>query len=379
MTGFSLKDHLFNQAKVEYLSDLMAAQDRSFSKQRFVREVMSELPRLELKQRIKLIAETIERYLPRDFPNAAAQIVRSLPPPLDASKSDDDFGDYIFAPLGEFVVRNGLKKEHLRVSLHTLKEITQRFSMEDSLRAFLNQFPKETLREFTRWAKDSNYHVRRLVSESTRPLLPWSVRVNLSVESVIPLLDTLHADRTRYVTRSVANHLNDIAKSDPELVVKTLKRWHETEKQEPHELNWMTRHALRTLVKRGHKESLKLLGFDPKPRISVREIRIEKPHLKLGDTLEFSIAIQALRNESLVVDYAIDFVKANGKRSVKVFKAGKLSLSKGQTATVCKKHALRADATTFRLYEGEHFLTIQINGQPVGSKSFTISGVVSGH
>jgi 3-methyladenine DNA glycosylase AlkC len=373
MTGFSLKDHLFNQAKVEYLGELLAAQSRAFAKQTFVSEVMRDLPRLELKQRIKLIAQTLEKHLPADFPEAVDQIVRSLPPPLDPSKTDDDFGDFIFAPLGEFVVRNGLKKEYFSASLETLNQITQRFSMEDSLRAFLNAFPQETLRQLKPWSKDSNYHVRRLVSESTRPLLPWSVRIHLPIESVIPLLDTLHADPTRYVTRSVANHLNDIAKTNPELVVTTLKRWHAKATQEADELNWITRHSLRTLVKRGHAGSLELLGFDPKPKISVGEIRIENHRLKPGDTLEFSIEIQSLRDQSLVVDYAIDFVKANGKRSAKVFKAAKLNLKRRETTTVRKKHALRADATTFRLYAGEHFLTVQVNGRLVSSKSFTIS------
>lgn len=372
MTGFSLKDHLFNRDKVDYLAGLFAANDPAFAKNKFVDQVMKALPSLELKQRIALIAKTLEDYLSDHFPTAAAQIVASLPPPLDASRTDDDFGDFIFAPLGEYVVRKGVTKAHLALSLNTLKELTKRFSMEDAMRTFIRQFPRETLRELKRWAKDRNYHVRRLVSESTRPLLPWSGRIDLPVENTLPLLDELHSDRTRYVTRSVANHLNDIAKSEPELVVRALQNWQVLAKQDRQELLWITRHALRTLVKRGHADALRLLGLDPAPKLSIGAIQIAKRKLAPGDSLEFSIVITALRDECLVIDYAIEFVKAGGKRSTKVFKAAKLSLGQGESRTVSKKHKLHAQATTYQLYAGEHKLTVQINGQAVGTKSFHV-------
>jgi 3-methyladenine DNA glycosylase AlkC len=372
MSGFSLKDQLFNRPKIEYLAKQFAAHDPTFPDQRFVRSVMNELGALELKQRISLIAEKLEDHLPRDFPDALRHILGALPPPLDESKTDDDFGDFIFAPLGEFIVRNGLKPKLLGLSLRALKAITKRFSMEDALRAFLREFPEQTLAELMEWTKDSNYHVRRLVSESTRPLLPWSGRIHLPVESTLPILDTLHVDPTRYVTRSVANHLNDISKSTPDLVVQTLEKWRERGEQEPSELMWITRHSLRTLIKRGHRGSLKLLGFNPNPKISVGEIHIAKSMLVPGESLEFSFDISALRNESLVIDFVIEFVKAQGKRSSKVFKAGKVLLKKDQTITVRKCHKLRANATTFQLYPGRHSLTIQINGQKRGSTPFTI-------
>lgn len=372
MTGFSLKDHLFNRDKVTYLASLLAAHDPDFPQRRFVNEVTKKFPELELKQRIAWMAECLERHLPPPFPDAVAQLVKSLPPPLDPSKSDDDFGDFIFAPLGEYVVRQGLVRDHFAHSFQALYELTQRFSMEDAMRAFLRQFPKETLRQLARWVRDPNYHVRRLVSESTRPLLPWSGRIDLTPEQTLPLLDILHADPTRYVTRSVANHLNDLAKSHPELVIETLTRWHSKARQKPEELTWMTRHALRTLIKRGDADALKLLGFHPAPQVTVRQLRLASSRLKPGDTLEFSMEIQAKRDESLVLDYAIDFVKAGGKRSVKVYKGAKLHLQQGEKQTVSKKHKLHAHATTYQLYPGEHYLSIQINGEVVGTLSFMI-------
>jgi len=372
MSGFSLKDHLFNRTKVEYLADLFCSADRAFPKKRFVSDVLRELPELQLKQRIALIAEKLENCLPDDFRTALGKLTSALPPPLDESKTDDDFGDFIFAPLGEYVVRNGLDKNNLKRSLLTLKEITKRFSMEDAVRAFLRKFPVETLKEMEVWVDDPNYHVRRLVSESTRPSLPWSGKIGLPVQTALPLLDKLHADPTRYVTRSVSNHLNDISKSDPDLVVATLADWQRLAKQKPSELQWMTRHGLRTLVKRGDAGSLRLLGFNPKPKVEVQEILLVQAELRPGETLEFSIELVAHRPELLVIDYEIEFVKSNGGRSGKIFKGVTLNLGKGEWAKFSKRHKLLAQATTFRLYPGEHKLTIQVNGQPTRSVSFTI-------
>ncbi len=373
MTGFSLKDQLFNRDKVEYLAKLFAKQNAGFAQRKFVNSVMKQLQDLELKQRITWIAENLEAHLPGPFPEAVTQILNALPEPLDENKTDDDFGDFIIAPLGEFVVRQGMEQCHFELALHTLKEITKRFSMEDAMRAFIRKYPRETMAKLMEWTQDSNYHVRRLVSESTRPSLPWSGRIPLAIDATLPLLDALHADQTRYVTRSIANHLNDIAKKNAELVVKTLKRWQEEARQDQEELMWMTRHALRTLIKQGHAPSLNLLGYHHRPKISTSEVRIAKRQLSPGETLEFTLDITALRQESLVIDYVIDFPKAGGKRTKKVFKAAKLRLAKGETRTVRKKHKLLAQATTFRLYAGEHGLTVQINGMPVCSATFFVS------
>ena len=234
-TGFSLKDQLFNREKVEYLAGLFRAADRRFDASGFVATTMSQLNQLELKERITHIATVLEDYLGSDFRIAAEQIVAALPRPLDPNCTDNDFGDFIIAPLGQFVVRNGLEAKHLRLSLKTLKAITMRFSMEDAIRAFINAHPTTTLKELERWSTDSNYHVRRLVSEGTRPLLPWSGRLSIDRSAPLRLLDTLHADPTRYVTRSVANHLNDLSKQDAQLVLGILglagnKRVSQTEK-----------------------------------------------------------------------------------------------------------------------------------------------------
>lgn len=371
-SGFSLKDQLFNRERVEFLAQCFRAADPRFNAPGFVRDTLQELHRHELKARIVHIAQVLAQHLPADYRLAAKQIVSALPLPLDPTRRDNDFGDFIFAPLGMFVVHHGQAKTHLKLSLTTLKAITQRFSMEDAIRYFINRYPGETLTELAKWSTDANYHVRRLVSEGTRPLLPWSSRLATDITTPLPLLDNLYADPTRYVTRSVANHLNDIAKSQPHLVVETLTRWRLEGRQAAQELDWMSRHALRTLVKQGHPEALEFLGFTTRPKIKISNFRLDASRIAIGESLDFSFQISAQRDEKVVVDFVIDFVKANGSLSPKVHKLKQLHLKRGEVVAIRKRHALRGNATTYTLYPGTHQLTLQINGQAVETLAFEL-------
>lgn len=363
--GFSLKDQLFNEEKVRYLAGLFGD---AIDGDSFIRDVMAELLELELKARLTLIADVMAQHLPDDFSVAAAVVHKALPAPLDPAKSDNDFGIFIHAPFGAFVAANGLGDFETSIAL--LKEITKRFSVEFDIRHFLNTYPVETMAVLAEWARDENYHVRRLVSEGTRPVLPWGVKVGLSVEEPMALLDILHADKTRYVTRSVANHLNDITKKDPDLVLEALARWKLGGKQAADELDWMTRHALRTLVKKGHTGALEMLGYRAAPGISV-EMEFT-PSLQIGEVGQLELVIEAVRDERLMVDYVIEFVKANGQRRPKVFKLKKLDVKAGERVTLTKNHRFLKDATTFTHFTGAQRVYMQINGQKFGEQEFDL-------
>lgn len=373
--GFSLKDHLFNRAKVRYLAELFVGADATFDAKAFEERVMSKLPELELKARIEWIGECLAERLPTDFERAAVVLHRSLPPPLDPTKTDDDFGDFIFAPLGAYVVKYGRTRAHVKTSLSLLEAITQRFSMEDAIRYFITDFEKETLVALRRWTKHAHYHVRRLVSEGTRPLLPWSGRIALASEKVIPFLDILYADPTRYVTRSVANHVNDIAKRDPALALATLARWQKEGKQEAKEMDWMMRHSLRTLVKEGNSEALALLGYESAPQVRVARFFVSPGSQKIvpGEYLVFSFTLKTSADERLMIDYVIDFQKSGGKRGQKVFKLKQLNVKAGETYEIKKRHLFPKDATTVRLYPGPHSVTLQINGARFARADFHLT------
>ncbi len=366
MSGFSLKDQLFNEGKVRYLAGLFGS---AIDEARFVGEVMAKLPALELKARIVHISEVLAGHLPEDFAKAAGVIEASLPAPLDPTKTDDDFGDFIFAPLGAYVAKHGLND--LEVALPLLKEITKRFSVEFDIRHFLNAHPEAVMAELAHWAEDENYHIRRLVSEGTRPTLPWGVKVGLSLDAPIGLLDRLYYDKTRYVTRSVANHLNDITKKDPDLVLHTLARWRTAGKQVVAELDWMERHALRTLVKKGHQGTLMRLGYRAAPEIVVEADFSEA--VVIGEVGVLEVSIEALRDERLMVDYVIEFVKANGARRPKVFKLKKLDIRAGERVVLTKNHRFLKGASTFTHFAGTQMIYMQINGQRFGEQEFELT------
>ena len=361
---------MFNIEKVRYFGGLFHVADPEFDTDGFVAEVMETMLDLELKARMNLVSEVLENYLPSDFVLAAKHIHAALPLPLDPAKNDDDFGWFILGSLGEFVARNGL--DDLNISLPLLREITKRSSMEFALRHFLIAAQDETMVELERWLQDDHYHVRRLVSEGTRPTLPWGLKTGLMATDPLPFLDALHADKTRFVTRSVANHLNDISKKNPQLVVDTLIRWQKLGKQNPSELDWMARHALRTLVKKGDKAALALLGFHDQPDIKVSFLTFTR-NIKIGEIGEINFDIVAIGNENLMIDYVIDFVKSNGTTSPRVFKLKKLSMKAGQTVHLKKKHRFLKDASTFTHFAGMHRLMLQINGQNFGTCDFTLN------
>ena len=222
-TTFSLKDQLFNPETVGELGGSIAAVAPNFDRAGFESTTLAAFPELELKERITCMVEQLTAFLPGNFEAARKILLKALPKPLDPSLTDDDFGRFIWVVPGEYIAANGVNKRFLKRSLNTLCETTKRFSAEHAIRPFLTSFPAETLAFLKECATDANYHVRRLVSEGTRPLLPWSPRVDLPQREVLTLLDTLHSDPTRYVTRSVANHINDISKSDPEAVLLRLR------------------------------------------------------------------------------------------------------------------------------------------------------------
>lgn len=136
--------------------------------------------------------------------------------------------------------------------------------------------------------------MRRLVSEGTRPRLPWGTRLAAFVADptrTIPLLDRLVDDPEPYVRRSVANHLGDIAKDHPDVAVQVGARWLRTPTREP-----VVRHGLRWLVKQGHIGALALFGVHP-PRLRVREHTVRPAAITLGESVDVAVAVESTADE----------------------------------------------------------------------------------
>lgn len=367
---FSLKDALFNAETVGQLASEYASAVPGFDADRFQAEALAGFSDRELMARLDWLADCIETQLADDFPTMAEQLEAAMPPPLDPSLKDDDFGKFIHAVPGILAVRHGLE-DHRDRAMELLYRATQRFSMEFYIRPFLNRWTEATLADLDTWAADQNYHVRRLVSEGTRPKLPWAKAVTLTPDQTLPLLDRLQGDPTRYVTRSVANHLNDLSKTHDGLVLGRLSAWQAQATQTPKELDWMTRHALRTLIKQGHPGAMTALGFDGEVPVSVA-LDIETPQVAMGEALCFSCRVAAEVDLPLLVDYRITFTRPGGKQAEKVFKLKQGKSTPAKPFEVRKVHKLKGDATTFTLHPGTHLITLQVNGVDRAQASFEL-------
>jgi 3-methyladenine DNA glycosylase AlkC len=369
---FLLKDELFNAQKVALMANQISGVYSVFDTERFQNEVLAPFEALELKERIYHIRDMLFKHLPSKYPEALKVLLDSLPCELDPERHDDDFGDFIWSPYSEYVAMYGCNETYLEVSLDALREITKRFSVEFALRDFINTFPQETLAMLKRCAVSENYHERRLASEGLRPKLPWAKKLTIPYKDALKILDLLYSDSTRFVTRSVANHLNDIAKIDAPLVIETLKRWQISKQQESKEMDYMMNHALRTLVKQGHKEALALLGYRDDVAIELMAFTLTGERVTIGESLSFQVVLEAKEKCNLMVDYSIGFRTKQGGVSPKVHKLKKVTMQEGECVTLEKKHLFKAGMTTRKLYVGEHTITLQINGVHYKSCTFNL-------
>lgn len=341
-----------------------------FNHASFVAHIAAELDGLELKQRSALMAKALRDHLPPDYAEAIGILRQCFPDELSGVDGEFSFS-FDMMPIAHFVELYGL--DDFATSMAAMKEITKRFSAEFAIRPFLTRYPQQTLAVLDEWAQDENTHVRRLVSEGTRPRLPWAGRLYQFIDDptpVLPLLARLRSDSSLYVRRSVANHLNDIAKDHPDLVVQTLRDW---QRDGDDNLEWITRHALRTLIKAGHPGALALLGFG-EVAVEVAELRVEPASIGMGEAVEIVVTLvnKTAVSHPLLIDYVIYFVKANGSRSPKVFKWTQRELPGHGTLTLSKSHTIKP-ITTRRYYSGEHGVGVQVNGRLLATVPFALT------
>ncbi|MCP3136746.1 DNA alkylation repair protein [Pyxidicoccus xibeiensis] len=355
----------FNTRLVERLATALHGAYPAFPRDVFLREASHGLEGHELIGRAQHIRDAMQRALPADYPRAVDILLRSLGPKLEQTEGSG-MEVFFYLPHTQYVAAHGL--EHFEESMHALHALTQRFTAEFAIRGFLERHPEKTLARLREWARDSSAHVRRLVSEGTRPRLPWASRLRAFQQDptpVLALLELLKDDPELYVRRSVANNLNDIGKDHPELLVKVAKAWMQdaTPQRE-----WLVRHALRSSIKRGEPAALEVLGAGRPSGIEVRATSLPRK-ATLGGTVEvrFEVANRSKRSQALVVDLAVYFQKASGEARPKVFKVRALTLEAGQTEEVGKRVSF-AQLTTRRHYPGPHRFEALVNGQgmPLG-------------
>jgi 3-methyladenine DNA glycosylase AlkC len=362
----------FNPTIVRRLAADIAGVHPSFPSQAFIRDATRGLNRLELLDRGRQIARALAVHLPPDYPDAIDVLLRSLGQEL---VSDELLGagmaPFYYLPHVIFVAEQGL--DHFDLSMRAQHELTRRFSAEFSIRFFIAKDPDRTLAVLREWTTDPNAHVRRLVSEGTRLRLPWAMRVRWLDEHparVLDLLDRLKDDPSSMVRRSVANSLNDLARVHPARAIETCAAWLEDASPERRAL---VTHALRSLVKQGNKDALRLLGYGRRAAVAIERVRITPKRVAIGGKVMVAFVIRnpTRRPQDVLVDLAVHFVKANGRASPKVFKVARLTLSpRGETAL--QTPVSLAVHTTRKPRPGVHAVDIVVNGDRRRAGSFMV-------
>ena len=338
------------------ISDVFPA----FDSVSFIGESLDEYEALGLTQRGWKMARTLRQHLPDDYEASLEILVASLGPKLDRTEGLG-MQPFLYLPYVFYVAEYGL--DHFEASMLAQYELTQRFTTEFSIRPFLERYTEATLARLETWSGDPNVHVRRLVSEGTRPRLPWAPRLRIFQKDpapVIALLELLKDDPEIYVRRSVANNLNDIGKDHPRILEETARRWM---KDASPERLWLVRHALRSAVKRGEPGALAVLGFGEHANVSIRKVSIKPKEVPIGGLVSFAFEITSneSKEQRVLVDLQVHFVKANGKTSPKVFKLKIVELVPQEAVKIQQKISV-ANMTTRKHYPGLHKVEVVVNG-----------------
>jgi 3-methyladenine DNA glycosylase AlkC len=368
--------NLLNAGLVRASSAAVTQAWPAFDRKQFERVALEGLDELDMKARAMQIADALEATLPQDFDAACSVIEAALASPIAidgvaSAHEGEGLAGWIVWPLGEFVARRGI--DHPERALRALHALTQRLTAEWAIRPLIVAHPALVFDTLLAWTRDPSPHVRRLASEGSRPRLPWGLQLKMLIADpspTLPILEALQNDESAYVRRSVANHLNDIAKYHPDLVVDWVRRHLPDALTERRAL---LSHASRTLIKQGHAGMLALWGagaaFEGRCTLELTPQR-----LKIGDSVALTLTLHSTSaaTQTLLIDYAVHHVKAHGSTSAKVFKGWKLTLAAGESRTLTRQHSFK-EVTTRRLHAGRHVIDVAINGASAASAGVDLS------
>ena len=352
---------IFNAERLKHIATEMTAVYPEFNAKAFLKLANDGLADLSIMQRMARVSECLHAVLPLRYDESLA-VLRALAPRLNSG--------FVSISLPHYVAMYG--DHDFEQSMDALKYFTAFGSAKFAIRYFLRRDLQRSLALMQQWSLDENEHVRRLASEGCRPRLPWSFRleqVQANPTLAAAILENLKEDESLYVRKSVANHLNDITKDHPEWVLDLIEGWSLENKYTA----WIAKHALRSLIKQGNQRALAIIGASGKAEVEIVEVKVEPAVIRLGEkiTLSFVVKSTVAQSQRLVIDYAIDYVKANGSTSAKVFKLKALTLPGKAIEQVSRGQQIK-ELTTRKHYVGVHAVHILVNGERLASTSFEI-------
>lgn len=321
---------------------------------------------MALKERAGRLTDALIQFLPGPF-EADLEILKALLPEITGDQFK--YADMLAMFVPDYVERKGM--DNVQLSIDTLAILTRLGTTSElAIRPFILKDAEYVMAHMLKWANHDHHHVRRFASEGCRPRLPWAIALpdfKKDPSLVLPILEVLKADDSKFVQKSVANNLNDIAKDNPDQVLDFAEKWLGTHPN----TDWIIKHGCRTLLKAGNTRALALFGAGP---VTVKHCTLDlsATEIKLGNDLHFTFDAELKGNlpQTLRIDYAVDFMKANGKQSRKVFRISEENPATSRIS-ITKKHPF-TDFTTRKHYAGEHGLSIILNGQEVASSTLLL-------
>ena len=351
--------NMFNADSIGVIAKAIKAEYKSFRPVEFLKSTMDETwDSLELMARARKIATTLREYLPADYREAVTIMEKSL------TKQPVAF----FFPV--FVEIYGQEEDDWDFSVSALGRTTEYWSAEFAVRPFIIKDCERMMAQMYAWSKDENENVRRLSSEGCRPQLPWGqalAEFKKDPAPILPILEQLKADPSLFVRKSVANNINDISKTHPDLIISLAKKWQGKNK----DTDWILKHGCRTLLKKGNREALALFGYDDVAAVDVTDFALDKKTIAFGEDITFSFTISSKQAVKTRLEYGVDFVRANGKSNRKIFQISEIMLKENEKKAYSKKHSF-AEITTRKYYPGTHTITLIVNGAEQGQLSFEL-------
>jgi len=246
MTYKKLK-YWFDKELAELLAIKILQVDPKFQKNDFVLSIDAKVESLELKDRVEVIADELYCYLGEDFTSGISILTNILGP--ENKNETGMFTDFYWVmPIAKYVEKYGIND--FDKSMSAIEEITKRNTGEYTIRPFIEKDVEKTIQQMIIWSGNKNKHVRRLSSEGVRPRLPWAKKLEIFIKDptpIIPILNNLKDDNSKYVQKSVANCLNDIFKDNFETGKQVIEDWNGEKLS--NERKWIIRHSLRNLIK----------------------------------------------------------------------------------------------------------------------------------
>lgn len=363
-----MKDRYYNYNTIHELAMSIVSIYPAFPADDFISGIMDETwDALELKARMRHITINLGKYLPSDYEHALSILDKAI------AEYPVGFVDSGLLYFPDFVEVYGQDECHWDLSMAALERYTRYSTAEFAVRPFIIKNETRMMAQMAAWAEHDNEHVRRLASEGCRPALPWGQALTSFKKDpspVLRILESLKADPSLYVRKSVANNLNDISKTHPDLIAELAKDWY----GKIEHTDWIVKRGCRTLLKRGNRDVLGIFGFADVDCVNISNFSLEAVSVCIGADMIFSFQIEAKKKTKVRLEYGIDYEKANGRRTRKIFKISETSLRKNEKKSYTKTHSF-ADTSSRKHYPGIHSVTLIVNGAERCSLNFAVSAI----